>query len=99
MAGLREVIEQQGVFCALYSDRATISSSRLRLTNRWTILVEPSSRALRQLGIQMIPAYSPRLEGAVKEALAPGKGGCLRNCDCESSPPRPQLIGFCERNM
>jgi transposase InsO family protein len=49
MAALREVIEKQGLFCALYSDRGS------RLTQ--------VGRALRELGIQMIPAYSPQARG------------------------------------
>jgi hypothetical protein len=39
MAGLRTVIEQQGVFCALYSDRASHFFSRPRLENPWTTTV------------------------------------------------------------
>src|SRR3954454_5955839 len=64
MAGLREVIEKQGLFCALYSDRgshffltpkAGESVDKQRLTQ--------SGRALKQLGVQMIPAYSPQARG------------------------------------
>ncbi len=65
MAGLREVIEQQGVFCALYSDRA----SHFFLTPKADEPVDHTrltqvGRALRQLGIQMIPAYSPQALGS-----------------------------------
>jgi transposase len=64
LAALRQVVEQRGVFCALYSDRASHffltpkageSVDRDRLTQ--------VGRALRELGIQMIPAYSPQARG------------------------------------
>ena len=60
LAALREVIEQKGVFCALYCDRA----SHFFLTPKAGEPVDHNrltqvGRALRTLGIQMIPAYSP----------------------------------------
>ena len=64
MAGLREVVERKGVFCALYSDRG----SHFWLTPKVGGKVDPHrltqvGRALRELGIQMIPAYSPQARG------------------------------------
>jgi transposase len=64
MAGLQEVIQNQGVFCALYSDRGT----HFWLTPKAGGRVDPHhltqvGRALRELGIQMIPAYSPQARG------------------------------------
>jgi transposase len=64
MAGLREVIERKGVFCALYSDRG----SHFWLTPQAGGKVDPQGltqvgRALRELGVQMIPAYSPQARG------------------------------------
>ena len=64
LAALREVVEQQGVFCALYSDRA----SHFFLTRKAGEPVDRQrptqvGRALRDLGIQMIPAYSPQARG------------------------------------
>jgi hypothetical protein len=61
MTALRTVIEQQGVFCVLYSDRA----SHFFLTQKAGEPVDHHrltqvGRALRELGIQMIPAYSPQ---------------------------------------
>ena len=64
MAALRQVIAEQGLFCALYSDRGTHfwltpkaggKVDRHRLTQ--------VGRALRELGVQMIPAYSPQARG------------------------------------
>src|SRR5436305_4002955 len=64
MAGLREVIENQGLFCALYSDRG----SHFFLTPKAGEPVDKHrltqvGRALKQLGVQMIPAYSPQARG------------------------------------
>ena len=64
MAGLREVIERKGVFCALYSDRGR----HFFLTRKAGEKVDQShptqvGRALKELGIQMIPAYSPQARG------------------------------------
>ena len=62
LAALREVVEQQG--SALYSDRA----SHFFLTRKAGEPVDRQrltqvGRALRELGIQMIPAYSPQARG------------------------------------
>src|SRR5262249_13800431 len=64
MAGLQEVIGRKGVFCALYSDRG----SHFWLTPKAGGKVDGQrltqvGRALRDLGIQMIPAYSPQARG------------------------------------
>jgi hypothetical protein len=64
MAALWEVIERKGLFCALYSDRG----SHFWLTPKAGGAVDPQrptqvGRALRDLGIQMIPAYSPQARG------------------------------------
>jgi transposase len=64
MAALQEVIERKGVFCALYSDRG----SHFWLTPKAGEAVDRHrltqvGRALRELGIRMIPAYSPQARG------------------------------------
>ena len=64
MAALREVIEREGLFCALYSDRA----SHFFVTPKAGEPVDKSrltqvGRALKELGVQMIPAYSPQARG------------------------------------
>lgn len=75
MAGLRAVIEQQGVFCALYSDRA----SHFFLTPKAGEPVDHHrltqvGRALRELGIQMIPAYSPQARGRSERGFSTWQG-------------------------
>jgi hypothetical protein len=64
MAGLKQVIERKGLFCTLYSDRA----SHFWLTPKAGEPVDRQrltqvGRALRDLGVQMIPAYSPQARG------------------------------------
>jgi transposase len=64
LAALREVVEQKGLFCALYSDRA----SHFFETPKAGAKIDPQrltqvGRALHQLGIRMIPAYSPQARG------------------------------------
>src|ERR1700720_1966386 len=64
LAALREVIERQGLFCALYSDRG----SHFWLTPQGGEKVDQArvtqvGRALRELGVRMIPAYSPQARG------------------------------------
>jgi len=64
MAALREVIQREGLFCALYSDRA----SHFFVTPKAGEPVDKSrltqvGRALKELGVQMIPAYSPQARG------------------------------------
>jgi len=64
MTALREVIEHEGLFCALYSDRA----SHFFVTPKAGEPVDKSrltqvGRALKELGVQMIPAYSPQARG------------------------------------
>ena len=64
MAGLREVIQTKGLFCALYSDRG----SHFFVTTKAGEKVDKHrltqvGRAMKELGVQMIPAYSPQARG------------------------------------
>ena len=64
MAVLREVIETRGLFCALYSDRGshffvTAKAGEKVDKHRLTQV----GRALKELGVRMIPAYSPQARG------------------------------------
>lgn len=64
MAALREVVETQGLFCALYSDRG----SHFFVTPKAGEKVDKHrltqvGRAMKELGVQMIPAYSPQARG------------------------------------
>jgi transposase len=64
LAALRAVVEAKGVFCALYSDRA----SHFFYTPKGASKVDREQptqvgRALKSLGIEMIAAYSPEARG------------------------------------
>jgi len=64
MEGLQSVIESKGLFCALYSDRG----SHFFVTPKAGEKVDKHrltqvGRALKELGVQMIPAYSPQARG------------------------------------
>jgi Homeodomain-like domain len=75
MAGLREVVQRKGVFCALYSDRG----SHFWLTPKAGGKVDAQrltqvGRALRELGVQMIPAYSPQARGRSERSFSTWQG-------------------------
>jgi transposase len=75
LAALREVVEQRGVFCALYSDRA----SHFFLTPKAGEAVDRErltqvGRAMQELGIQMIPAYSPQARGRSERNFSTWQG-------------------------
>ena len=75
MAGLREVIESKGLFCALYSDRG----SHFFLTPKAGEKVDKHrltqvGRALKELGVQMIPAYSPQARGRSERSFGTWQG-------------------------
>ena len=75
MAALRQVIEERGVFCALYSDRA----SHFFLTPKAGEPVDRSrvtqvGRAMKELGIEMIAAYSPQARGRSERAFGTWQG-------------------------
>jgi transposase len=68
--GIREVIIQQGLFCALYTDRG----SHYWYTPKAGGKVDKNAltqfgRAMGQLGIDMIPAYSPEARGRSERAF------------------------------
>jgi transposase len=75
MAGLKEVIKRKGVFCALYSDRG----SHFWLTPKVGGKVDyhrrtQVGRALHELGVQMIPAYSPEARGRSERNFSTWQG-------------------------
>ena len=64
MAALREVIEEKGGFCSLYSDRAShffVNPKNGDPIDRQVLT--QVGRALGELKIEMIPAYSPQARG------------------------------------
>jgi transposase len=75
MAGLREVIETRGLFCSLYSDRGshffvTMKEGEKVDKHRLTQV----GRAMKELGIQMIAAYSPQARGRSERSFGTWQG-------------------------
>jgi transposase len=75
MAGLREVIENKGLFCALYSDRGshffvTVKEGEKVDKHRPTQV----GRAMKELGVQMIAAYSPQARGRSERSFGTWQG-------------------------
>ena len=96
MAALKEVIERKGVFCALYSDRG----SHFWLTPKAGEAVDPHrltqvGRALRELGIRMIPAYSPQARGRSERNFGTWQGRLpqeLRLAGCRTLAQANQFL-------
>ena len=75
MAGLREVIETEGLFCSLYSDRG----SHFFVTPKAGEKVDKHrltqvGRAMKELGVQMIAAYSPQARGRSERSFGTWQG-------------------------
>lgn len=75
MAGLRAVIETKGLFCALYSDRG----SHFFVTPKAGEKVDKHrvtqvGRALKDLGVHMIAAYSPQARGRSERSFGTWQG-------------------------
>ena len=75
MPAVQEVIQQQGIFCALYSDRA----SHFFVTPKAGGKVDENQltqvgRALKELGTRMIPAYSPQARGRMERSYRTWQG-------------------------
>ena len=95
MAALQEVIERKGLFCALYSDRG----SHFWLTPKAGAAVDPHrltqvGRALRELGIRMIPAYSPQARGRSERNFGTWQGRLPQELRLAGCSTLEQANGF-----
>lgn len=75
MTGLRKVVETKGLFCALYSDRG----SHFFVTGKAGEKVDKHrltqvGRAMKELGVQMIAAYSPQARGRSERSFGTWQG-------------------------
>lgn len=68
--GIQEVIEARGLFCSLYTDRGShywyTAQAGGKVDKRE---LTQFGRAMQQLGIEMIPAYSPQARGRSERAF------------------------------
>lgn len=75
MLALRHVVRSKGIFCSIYSDRASHffrtppASPKVDLANLTQI-----GRALYELGIEPIPAYSPEARGRSERIFGTWQG-------------------------
>lgn len=75
MAGVLETIEAKGLFCSFYSDRGSHywhtkeADGKVDKTN-----LTQFGRAMKQLGIEMIAAYSPEARGRSERAFGTHQG-------------------------
>lgn len=73
--GVKEVIEEHGLFCSLYTDRGSHywytpeAGGKVDKTHPTQF-----GRAMHQLGIEMIPAYSPEARGRSERAFGTHQG-------------------------
>ena len=86
-ASLREVIETKGLFCALYSDRGshffvTPKAGQPVDKHRLTQV----GRALKELGVQMIPAYSPPARGRSERNFGTWQGETTAGASAGRNP-------------
>jgi len=70
LSALREVIEHKGLFCAFYRDWG----SHFFVTRKAGEKVDPHGltqvgRAMKELGVQIIPAYSPQARGRCERSF------------------------------
>jgi transposase len=75
MAALKRVVESRGLFCSLYSDRG----SHMAWTPKAGGLVDRGhptqiARALKELGIELILAYSPQARGRCERIFGTWQG-------------------------
>jgi transposase len=75
MAGVREVIENEGLFCSIYSDRGshffvTVREGEKVDKHRLTQF----GRAMKEVGVQMIAAYSPQARGRSERSFGTWQG-------------------------
>jgi transposase len=75
MEAIRHVVETQGIFCSLYSDRARhfwLTAKAGEPVDRQALT--QVGRALRDLGIRLIPAYSPQARGRGERSFRTWQG-------------------------
>ena len=78
LAQLRRTVEQQGVFCALYTDKGShfITTRTGQSPHRPQTATDPTQvqRALQELGISLIPANSPQARGRMERLFETWQG-------------------------
>ena len=83
LRGVGEVIADYGLFCSLYVDRGSHYFHTPRAGGKVN-KDNPTQfgRALQQLGIDLIPAYSPEARGRSERLFGTLQGDCRRSWRC-----------------
>jgi hypothetical protein len=110
MTALRSVVEQHGVFCSLYVDRAshfvtTRTGQSPHRPQQVTDLTQ-IGRALAQLGIELIPAHSPQARGRMERLWETWQGRLpqelrlagIKNWEDANAFLRTQFIAYHNRH-
>jgi transposase len=77
--GVRETLDGHGLFCSLYTDRGShywhtpVAGGKVDKTNPTQF-----GRAMAQLGVEMIPAYSPEARGRSERAFGTHQGRLVK---------------------
>jgi hypothetical protein len=85
MLGVKQTIAKQGLFCSLYTDRGSHywhtpeAGGKVDKTN-----LTQFGRAMRQLKIQMIAAYSPEARGRSERAFSTHQGRLPKELELEA---------------
>jgi len=98
LQGVREVVEARGLFSSFYSDRGSHywhtpeAGGKVDKDNPTQF-----GRAMRQLGIGMVAAYSPEARGRSERAFATHQGGCRGSWRWRASPTCGRPTATCGR--
>ena len=80
LRGVRETLEGRGLFCSLYTDRGShywhtpAAGGKVDKANPTQF-----GRAMGELGIEMVPSYSPEARGVRSAGSGPCRGVCRRS--------------------
>ncbi len=93
LRGVREVVAKHGLFCSLYTDRGSHYFAYCRGGQpRVEDGADPVRRALKQLGIEHIAAYSPQARGRSERVFATSQDRCRKSWLWQGSPRWRRLI-------
>ena len=99
--GLREVVAQHGLFCSLYTDRGSHYFFTPEAGGKVSrSVLTQVGRALSQLGIEHVAAYSPQARGRSERVFTRYRTGCRRSSSWPGSPrSRRPTFGFATASL
>jgi transposase len=92
---LKEVIEKKGLFCSLYTDRGSHYWHTAEASGKVDkVHLTQFGRAMHQLGIEMIPAYSPEARGRSERAFGTHQGRLPKELAAAGITEMPAANGY-----